>query len=209
MLFDTNAMPALRCCRARYGTTPHLIRNRHVATQVVVITGSGQGIGAAAARLFAQQGAAVLVSDLDAAKADAVATEIRTQLGGRAASLAGDVTSPDFAERLVRAAVDAFGTIDILINNAGFTWDGVIHKMTPEQWQAMLDVHCTAPFRIIQAAAPVMRDPGKAQVARGDQPTPRYIINVSSVSGTRGSAGQANYATVRVYVQGGLNEVVF
>lgn len=165
-----------------------------------MITGSGQGIGAAAARLFAQQGAAVLVSDLDAAKANAVAAEIR-QHGGRAASLAGDVTSADFGERLVKAAVDAFGgTIDILINNAGFTWDGVIHKMTQEQWQAMLDVHCTAPFRIIQAAAPVMRDPGKAQLARGEQPTPRYIINVSSVSGTRGSAGQANYATVCCWV---------
>ena len=162
---------------------------------MAVITGSGQGIGAAAARLFAQQGAAVLVSDLDAAKAAAVAHDIQ-QRGGRAASCAGDVTSPDFAERLVNAAVAAFGTIDILINNAGFTWDGVIHKMTQEQWQAMLDVHCTAPFRIIQAAAPVMRDPGKAQLARGQQPTPRYIINVSSVSGTHGSAGQVNYSTV-------------
>ncbi len=196
--------PILQCCNALTAwqgengcTWIVCIRNTRLQRQhqVAVITGSGQGIGAAAAKLFASQGAAVVVSDLDADKAAAVARSIQQQ-GGHAISVAGDVTLADFPKTLVQSAVQAFGTIDILINNAGFTWDGVIHKMTAEQWQTMLDVHCTAPFRIIQAAASVMRDAGKAALERGEQPPARYIINVSSVSGTHGSAGQANYATV-------------
>lgn len=171
-----------------------------------MITGSGQGIGAAAAKLFASQGAAVVVSDLDGTKAAAVTRSIQQQ-GGRAITVVGDVTNADFGHKLVHAAVEAFGTIDILINNAGFTWDGVVHKMTAEQWQTMLDVHCTAPFRIIQAAAPVMRDAGKAALEQGREPPARYIINVSSVSGTHGSAGQANYATVRCIMMTGVGSI--
>ncbi|CAL8464475.1 g4010 [Coccomyxa elongata] len=169
--------------------------------KVAIITGSGQGLGAAAAKLFAQQGARLMVTDLDAAKADQVAAEIRSQ-GGEAISLAGDVTAEDFPARCVKATVDAFGTIDILINNAGFTWDGMIHKITPKQWDAMLAVHCTAPFRLIQAAAPVMRDAAKKELDERGEATQRCIINVSSTSGTHGNAGQANYSTAKAGVVG-------
>ena len=79
---------------------------------------------------------------------------------------------------------------------AGYTWDGVIHKMPLKQWTAMLDVHLTAPFRLIQAATPHMRDAAKAEIERHGKAAPRSIINVSSTSGTHGNAGQINYGTV-------------
>lgn len=106
----------------------------------------GKGIGEATARLFAKHGASVVVSDLDAAAADRVAAAIRAA-GGAAVSVAGDVTDPALPARLVAAAVDSFGRLDVLVNNAGYTWDGTVHKMDEGQWAAMLEVHCTAPFR--------------------------------------------------------------
>ncbi|CAL5220703.1 g2759 [Coccomyxa viridis] len=169
--------------------------------KVTIITGSGQGLGAAAAKLFAQHGAKLVVTDLDGSKAEQVAQEIKSQ-GGEAIAVAGDVTAADFPQRCVEATVQRFGTIDILINNAGFTWDGMIHKITPKQWDAMLAVHCTAPFRLIQAAAPVMRDAAKKELEESDQAKQRCIINVSSTSGTHGNAGQANYSTAKAGVVG-------
>ncbi|KAK9905057.1 hypothetical protein WJX75_008788 [Coccomyxa subellipsoidea] len=169
--------------------------------KVAIITGSGRGLGAAAANLFAEHGARLVVTDLDVAKADEVAAGIRSR-GGEAISLAGDVTAEEFPARCVKAAVEAFGTIDILINNAGFTWDGMIHRITPKQWDAMLAVHCTAPFRLIQAAAPVMREAAKKELDERGKATQRCIINVSSTSGTHGNAGQANYATAKAGVVG-------
>ena len=119
--------------------------------QVAVITGAGQGIGRAAALLFAQHGARLVLADLDASKAEAVAANV-CGAGGEAVAVGGDVTDPEFPGRLVLAAVEAFGRIDCLVNNAGYTWDGVVHKMGDAQWQAMLDVHCTAPFRVIRVS---------------------------------------------------------
>ncbi|CAK0783378.1 hypothetical protein CVIRNUC_006577 [Coccomyxa viridis] len=176
-------------------------QGRMLEGKVAIITGSGQGLGAAAAKLFAQHGAKLVVTDLDGSKAKQIAHEIESQ-GGEAISLAGDVTAEDFPRRCVEAAVKHFGTIDILINNAGFTWDGMIHKITAKQWDAMLAVHCTAPFRLIQAAAPVMRDAAKKELESMDQATQRCIINVSSTSGTHGNAGQANYSTAKAGVVG-------
>ncbi|KAF5837414.1 hypothetical protein DUNSADRAFT_4394 [Dunaliella salina] len=98
--------------------------------------------------------------------------------------------------------MDAFGRIDFLVNNAGFTWDGVIQKMTPQQWETMLLVHCTAPFRLIQAACPHMRDAAKQEIQAGGQPCSRCIVNISSTSGTHGNAGQANYATAKAGIIG-------
>ncbi|GFR40583.1 hypothetical protein Agub_g1163 [Astrephomene gubernaculifera] len=169
--------------------------------QVALITGAGKGIGEAAAKLMAAHGAAVVVADMDAGAAQHVAREIRVS-GGRAVAVAGDVTAPDFPERVVGEAVANFGGLHILVNNAGYTWDGTIHKMSPEQWAAMLEVHCTAPFRLIQAAAPLMRDAGKAEIERSGEARQRCIINISSTSGTHGNAGQANYATAKAGVVG-------
>ncbi|PSC70834.1 3-oxoacyl-ACP reductase [Micractinium conductrix] len=169
--------------------------------QTAIVTGGGSGIGRAAAQLFAHHGARVVVSDLDAAAAQATVDFI-TNSCGTAISVPGDVTDPTLPVRLVEAAVSAFSGIDILVNNAGFTWDGMIHKMGDKQWQAMLAVHCTAPFRLIQAAAPHMRDAAKREMAGGGRARPRCILNVSSVSGVHGSAGQANYATAKAGVVG-------
>jgi 3-oxoacyl-[acyl-carrier protein] reductase len=170
--------------------------------QVAIITGSGQGIGAAAAKLFAQEGAKVVVSDLDAGKSLAVANEIK-QKGGVAISVPGDVTDPAFPDHIMKATIEAFGKINILVNNAGFTWDGVIHTMTDAQWEAMLKVHNTAPFRLIRAAAPYMREKAKQEIqSNGTPQEPRCIINVSSTSGIHGKAGQANYATAKMGIVG-------
>lgn len=172
-----------------------------LAGQVAIITGSGQGVGAAAAKLFAEHGAKVVVTDIDRNKSEQVASEIR-EAGGEAMSVPGDVTAEGFASKIVKATIDKYGALHILVNNAGYTWDGVIHKMPSNQWEAMLAVHLTAPFRLIQAATPYMRDAAKAEMQKHGKAAPRSIINVSSTSGTHGNAGQVNYATAKAGVIG-------
>ena len=169
--------------------------------QTVIITGAGRGIGASAARLFAQHGANVVVSDLDAEPANDVALDIREQ-GGEAIAVPGDVNDPDFAPRLMEECINKYGILNVLINNAGYTWDGMIHKMTDKQWDAMQDVHAKAPFRLIRAASPYMRDAAKQEMANGEHPVPRCIINVSSTSGLHGNAGQANYSLAKMGIVG-------
>ncbi len=169
--------------------------------QVAIITGAGRGIGAAAAKLFAAQGAKVVVSDLDAAPADAVVAEIAAA-GGTAIAAAGDVTDPAFPNLLMKKTIEAFGKLNILVNNAGYTWDGMLHKMSDKQFQAMLDVHNVAPFRLIRAAAPFMREAAKAEKAEGKDPEPRCIVNVSSTSGLFGNVGQINYSTAKSGILG-------
>jgi len=169
--------------------------------QVAIITGSGQGIGEAAAKVFAQEGAKVVVTDIDKIKSDNVASAI-TQSGGIAASFPGDVTNPSFAEEILAFTVKTFGKINILVNNAGFTWDGVIHKMTDKQWDKIIDVHITAPFRLIRAATPYMRDVAKTEKDKGLTQEPRCILNVSSVSGLYGNPGQINYSTAKMGILG-------
>jgi len=169
--------------------------------QVAIITGAGRGIGAAAAKLFAQHGARVVVSDLDAAPAEAVATVIG-QEGGQAIAVPGDVTDPAFPDALMAKAIEAFGKLNILVNNAGYTWDGMLHKMSDRQFAAMIEVHNTAPFRLIRAAAPYMREAAKAEQAEGKKVEPRCIVNVSSTSGLHGNTGQINYSTAKSGIVG-------
>jgi 3-oxoacyl-[acyl-carrier protein] reductase len=169
--------------------------------KVAILTGSGRGIGAAAAKLFALEGASVVVCDLDPAPANET-TEAIKAAGGKAIAVPGDMTDPTFPERLVTQAVDTFGGLDVIVNNAGYTWDATIHKMTDKQWQAMLDIHVTAPFRLIRAAAPFIRETAKKEAEQQGRANPRKIINVSSVSGTQGNAGQANYSTAKAGVTG-------
>lgn len=163
--------------------------------RVAIITGSGRGIGKAVALLFAREGAKVVVSDLDAQPAQEVADEIKAG-GGDCLLFPGDVTNPAFAEGIVGKTVQTWGGLHILVNNAGYTWDAVVHKMTDEQWEAMLNVHLTAPFRLIRAASPYLREAAKQEKASG-KAINRKIINVSSIAGTRGNAGQANYASAK------------
>jgi 3-oxoacyl-[acyl-carrier protein] reductase len=172
-----------------------------IDNRVAIVTGSGRGIGRATAQLLASEGARVVVSDLDASFAQETAAAIKAA-GGRAHVLPGDVSAPDFPSQLISGALEIFGGLDILVNNAGFTWDGTLHKMSDEQWQAILEVHLTAPFRIIRAAAPFLRDTAKREMAERGSARARKIINISSTSATRGNFGQANYAAAKAGIIG-------
>ncbi len=169
--------------------------------QTIVITGAGRGIGASAALQFAEHGANVVVNDLDTSMAEETAQAIQSQ-GGQAVAIAGDVTAAGFPEQLMQTAVDRFGRLNVLVNNAGYTWDAMSHKLTDEQWQAVLDVHLTAPFRMIRAAAPHLRAAAAAEIESGAPPTNRCIVNVSSTSGLHGNIGQANYAAGKMGIVG-------
>ncbi len=162
-----------------------------------IVTGSARGIGRATAELLASEGAQVLINDLDKDLAEEAAKEI----SGETAVFAGDLTKGDAPDRLVQTAADAFGKIDIVVNNAGYTRDEVIHKMTDEQFQAMLDIHLVVPFRVLRAAAPYLRDPAKKEREEGKEVF-RKVVNVSSTSGTFGNAGQANYSAAKAGVIG-------
>jgi 3-oxoacyl-[acyl-carrier protein] reductase len=162
-----------------------------------IVTGSARGIGRATAELLTEHGAQVLINDLDGDIAKQAADEIK----GETAVFAGDLTKPGVPDQLVQTAVDAFGKIDIIVNNAGYTLDAPIHKMTDEHFQAMLDIHTVVPFRVIRAAAPHLREPAKAERDQG-QEVFRKIVNVSSTSGTFGNPGQANYSAAKAGVVG-------
>jgi 3-oxoacyl-[acyl-carrier protein] reductase len=162
-----------------------------------IVTGSARGIGRATAELFAANGARVLINDLDADVAEQTASEI----DGETAVFGGDLTKGDAPEKLVATAQEAFGSVDIVVNNAGYTWDGVAHKMTDDQFQAMLDIHTIVPFRVARALAPAWREAAKAEAAEGKEYF-RKLINISSVSGTMGNAGQANYSAAKSAVVG-------
>jgi len=174
--------------------------------KVAIVTGSGRGIGAATAKLLAEHGARLIVSDLDETPAQETAATIR-DAGGEAVVFAGDVTDPNFPPGIMKKAVDAYGGLDILVNNAGFTWDGMIHKMSDQQWDTILAVHLTAPFRMVRAAALVMRDQSKTEMSQNGAARPRKIVNVSSISATYGNVGQANYAAGKAGVIG-LTKVI-
>ena len=112
------------------------------------------------------------------------------------------MTDPSFPGLLVNSAIERLGGLDIIVNNAGYTWDAVIHKMTDRQWEAILAVHLTAPFRIIRAASSFLRETAKNEKQSLGRARARKIVNVSSTSGTRGNAGQANYSSVKAGVVG-------
>ena len=165
--------------------------------KAAIVTGSARGIGRATAQLLAEQGAKVVVNDLDGDVAEEAAGEIQ----GETVAFAGDLTKEGVPDQLVARAVEAFGQLDIVVNNAGYTWDGPIHKMSDEQFQAMLDIHTAVPFRVLRAAAPHLREPAKKERDEGREVF-RKVVNVSSVSGTMGNAGQANYSAAKSGVVG-------
>ncbi|CAM3332263.1 SDR family NAD(P)-dependent oxidoreductase [Tsukamurella hominis] len=169
--------------------------------KIAVVTGSGRGIGREIALKLAADGAAVVVNDLDEAPAAQTVADIAAA-GGRAVACAGSVTEEGFAERFVGTAVDELGGLDIVVNNAGYTWDSVVQKMTDEQWDAILDVHLKAPFRILRAAQPVISGLVKAARAEGRAVPCRKVVNISSIAGLGGNAGQANYAAAKAGVTG-------
>jgi len=161
--------------------------------KVALVTGAGRGIGRAIATKLAGDGARVVLNDLDAAPADETVGLI-TGAGGEAVAVAGDVTASGFAEQFVGTAMDAFGGLDIVVNNAGYAWDTVIQKTTDEQFDAMLDIHTRAPFRVLRAAAGPIRDLAKADAEAG-RVVGRKVVNISSIAGLFGNAGQVGYAS--------------
>ena len=165
--------------------------------KAAIVTGSARGIGRATAERFVAEGARVLINDIDGDVAEQAAAEI----DGETAVFAGDLTEPGVPDELVSTAIEAFGSVDVVVNNAGYTWDGVVHRMSDEQFQAMLDIHTVVPFRVIRALAPTWREAAKAEQAEGKEVF-RKIVNISSVSGTMGNAGQANYASAKAGVTG-------
>jgi 3-oxoacyl-[acyl-carrier protein] reductase len=165
--------------------------------KVAIVTGSARGIGKATAELLSEHGAKVVVNDLDGD----VAKETADAIGGETAVYAGDLTADGAPEALVQTALDAWGKVDIVVNNAGYTLDAPVHKMSDDWFQRMLDIHLVVPFRVIRAAAPHLREPAKVERDEGHEVF-RKIVNVSSISGTMGNAGQANYSAGKAGVVG-------
>jgi 3-oxoacyl-[acyl-carrier protein] reductase len=162
-----------------------------------IVTGSARGIGRATAEMLTAQGAKVLINDLDGDIAEQASSEI----SGDTAVFAGDLTKPGVPDAMVQKAVASFGKLDIVVNNAGYTLDAPIHKMSDEQFQAMLDIHTVVPFRVLRAAAPHLREPAKQEREEGREVF-RKVVNVSSTSGTFGNPGQANYSSAKAGVVG-------
>ncbi len=165
--------------------------------KAAIITGSARGIGRATAEAFIREGAKVLINDIDGEVAEQAAGEIE----GETAVFAGDLTQPGACDDLVAKANEAFGEVDIVVNNAGYTWDGVVHKMSDEQFQAMLDIHTIVPFRVTRALAPHWREAAKQEAGQGTERF-RKIVNITSISGTMGNAGQANYSAAKAGITG-------
>jgi 3-oxoacyl-[acyl-carrier protein] reductase len=165
-------------------------------SKVALVTGAGRGIGRAIAQQLAAAGAAVMLNDLDAGPLE----ESRTAIAG-AAQYAGDLTDPLFPQQLVDRTIAELGGLDIIVNNAGYTWDNIIQKTTDEQFQAMLDIHIVAPFRLLRAAAPYIRETAKREAAEGRR-VPRKVVNITSISATDGGAGQAGYSSGKAAVIG-------
>jgi 3-oxoacyl-[acyl-carrier protein] reductase len=163
--------------------------------KVALVTGSGRGIGRGIALKLAREGAKLVVNDLDAEPGNAMVQEIES-FGGQAIAVNGDVAAADFGDRFVGAAIDAYDGIDIIVNNAGYTWDASVGKTSDEQFQAMIDVHLTAPFRIMRAAAEPIRVRAKQESEAGTESF-RKVVNISSIAGLYGNFGQIGYSSAK------------
>jgi 3-oxoacyl-[acyl-carrier protein] reductase len=165
-------------------------------SKIALVTGAGRGIGRAIAQQLAAAGATVMLNDLDRGPLE----EAQNAIAG-AAQCAGDLTDPSFPQQLVDRTIAELGGLDIIVNNAGYTWDNIIQKTTDDQFQAMLDIHIVAPFRVLRAAAPYIRETAKQEIAEGRR-VQRKVVNITSISGTDGSPGQAGYASGKAAVIG-------
>ncbi len=174
---------------------------RKLEGKVALVTGAGRGIGRAIALKLAADGARLVVNDVDGDPAQETADLAASEHNVEAVTCAGDVTAADFGDRFVATAAETFGGVDIIVNNAGYPWDGVIQKMSDEQWYAMIDVHATAPFRILRAASEIIRPAAKKEKEEG-RPVMRKVVNVSSIAGLFGNAGQVGYSAGKAAVIG-------
>jgi 3-oxoacyl-[acyl-carrier protein] reductase len=167
--------------------------------KTAIVTGAGRGIGKAIARRLVNAGAAVMICDLD----EKMLLQSAQELGdpSRVHHFQGDLTDPLIPGELVEATVGTFGSLDIIVNNAGYSWDNVVQKTTDEQFQAMLEIHLVTPFRVLRAALPHIRDAAKSEMASG-QRVMRKVVNITSISGTDGNPGQAGYSSGKAGVIG-------
>jgi 3-oxoacyl-[acyl-carrier protein] reductase len=177
-----------------------LIMSFNLDGKTALVTGSGRGIGRAIAEKLADCGAAVMVNDLDESALRETRSLLRS-IGKKIEVCPGDLTQPEFPGKLIQATLDAFGSIDIIVNNAGYSWDGVIQKTTDEQFQAMLEIHLVVPFRILRAASSYLRETAKREIASGKQ-IMRKVVNITSIAGTDGNPGQAGYSSGKAGVLG-------
>lgn len=161
-----------------------------LAGRSAIITGGTRGIGLAIARLLAEDGASVVVSGRDAARVDAAAKEIET-LGGAALGIVADQSKREDCERLVEAAKESFGRLDVLINNAGITRDQLLVRMKDDDWDQVMDTNLRGVFLMTRAGAKVMMRQKSGR-----------IINITSTAGAMGNAGQANYSAAKAGVIG-------
>jgi 3-oxoacyl-[acyl-carrier protein] reductase len=174
--------------------------NISLSNKSAIVTGAGRGIGLAIAQNLAAADASVLLVDIDESTLES-AKKMLSHSAGKIATLTGDLTAPGFAETAMEKLVQSFGSVDIVVNNAGYTWDNVIQKTTDEQFQAMLDIHVVAPFRILRAASSWIRDRAKKESEAGNRVT-RKIVNITSISGLDGNPGQAGYGSGKAAVVG-------
>jgi 3-oxoacyl-[acyl-carrier protein] reductase len=177
-----------------------LIMSFNLNGKTALVTGSGRGIGRAIAEKLADCGAAVMVNDLDESALRETRSLLRS-IGKKIEVCPGDLTQPEFPGKLIQSTLDAFGSIDIIVNNAGYSWDGVIQKTTDEQFQAMLEIHLVVPFRILRAASTYLRETAKREIAAGQQ-IMRKVVNITSIAGTDGNPGQAGYSSGKAGVLG-------
>ncbi len=171
-----------------------------LAGRAALVTGAGRGIGRAIATLLSESGAAVALVDVD----EAALEETQAALiagGSKAISISGDLTKPEIPEQAVARAVKELGSLDIVVNNAGYTWDSVIQKTRDDQFQAMLDIHVVTPFRMLRAASNWIRETAKRETAEG-RPVMRKVVNITSISGIDGNAGQSGYSAGKAAVVG-------
>lgn len=174
--------------------------NISLQSKAAIVTGAGRGIGRAIAEKLGQAGASVLLVDIDEAALEEAQKSVRSA-GGNAAIISGDLTDPAFPQKAIDKLIEEFGSVDIVVNNAGYTWDSVIQKTTDEQFRAMLDIHVVAPFRILRAASQWMREAAKKESQAGTRKV-RKAVNITSISGLDGNPGQAGYASGKAAVVG-------
>jgi len=174
--------------------------NISLANRAALVTGAARGIGHAIAAKLAAAGASVLLVDIDESALRGAKSALDSQ-GARVSTMAGDLTDPHFPESIVRKLVAEFGSIDIIVNNAGYTWDSVIQKTSDEQFQAMLDIHVVAPFRVLRAASHWIREHAKQEIEAGER-VMRKVVNITSISGLDGNPGQTGYASGKSAIVG-------
>jgi len=167
--------------------------------KTALVTGAGRGIGRAIAKRLVGAGARVMINDLD----EKMLLESEAELASprRVSHITGDLTDPEIPEVIVQATLAEFNSIDIIVNNAGYSWDNVIQKTSDEQFQAMLDIHLLTPFRILRAASTFIRESAKKEAA-ASQRVMRKVVNITSIAGTDGNPGQAGYSAGKAGVIG-------